>query len=49
MGDDKKVNTAEEVAKMEPHYKGKPENFDPDKLGQGRKKSQNLLMYHNNG
>lgn len=25
---------------MASHYKGKPENFNPDKLGQGRRKSQ---------
>lgn len=41
MMDEKKMYTAEEVAKMALHYKGKTENFDPAKLGQGRKKSQN--------
>lgn len=41
MSSDKTVYTAEEVAKMAPHYRGKPENFNPDKVGQRRKKSQN--------
>lgn len=40
MGDEKK-NSSEEVAKMAPHYKGKPENFNPAKLGQGKRKAQN--------
>lgn len=40
MADNKQVYTAEEVAKLAPHYRGKPENFNPDKVGQGRKKSQ---------
>lgn len=41
MGDDKQKYSAEEVAKIAPHYKGKPENFDPAKLGKGRRKTQN--------
>lgn len=40
MSDDKKYS-AEEVAKMAPHYRGKPENFDPAKLGLGKRKAQN--------
>lgn len=38
-GDDKKYN-AEEIAKIAPHYKGKPENFDPSKIGPGKRKAQ---------
>lgn len=40
MGDEKKYS-AEEVAKMASHYKGKPENFNPAKLGQRKRKAQN--------
>lgn len=40
MGDDKRYS-AEEVAKLAPHYRGKPENFDPTKVGQGRRRTQN--------
>lgn len=35
---DKHVYTSEEVAKLAPHYRGKPENFDPSKLRKGRRK-----------
>lgn len=38
---EEKKYTAEDIEKMAPHYKGKPENFDPAKVGQGKKKSQN--------
>lgn len=37
---DKHVYTSEEVAKLAPHYRGKPENFDPSKLRKGRRKPQ---------
>lgn len=37
---DKTVYTSEEVAKIAPQYRGRPENFDPTKLGKGRRKPQ---------
>lgn len=36
---DTKTYTAEEIAKIAPQYKGKPANFRPDKVGQGRRKA----------
>lgn len=33
-----KQYTPEEIAKLAPHYKGKPENFDATKIGKARKK-----------
>lgn len=37
---DEKLYTAEDIAKMVPLYKGKPENFNPSKIGHGKRKSQ---------
>ncbi|CAG9772095.1 unnamed protein product [Ceutorhynchus assimilis] len=34
MADDKKIYTAEEIQKIAPRYRGKPENFNPSKIGQ---------------
>lgn len=38
--DGKKEYTSEEIAKIAPHYKGKPANFDPSKVGKGKRKPQ---------
>jgi hypothetical protein len=33
---EKKTYSAEEIAKIAPRYKGKPENFDPTRFGKRR-------------